>query len=49
MDFSPPVKNLTWELFRSFASDLISPRIQIDDVQEAHKEACHFTVRTVSA
>jgi len=37
-----------WELFRSVASDLISPRIQIDTADDTERAACNFAASVAS-
>jgi len=49
-DISAPVETHTdWERYRSLASDLIPPRIQIDTVEEEEKAASAFTASVASA
>jgi hypothetical protein len=47
---SAPVEKFTgWERFQSLASNLISPRIEINSEVEADKAACAFTASIASA
>jgi hypothetical protein len=47
---SGPVDKFTdWEWFQSLASELISPRIQINSREKANKVACKFTTSTALA
>jgi hypothetical protein len=49
-DIAAPVENHTdWERNRGLDSDLISPRVQIDVVEEAEKGANNFTAFTALA
>jgi hypothetical protein len=44
VNLSDPVEKFTdWKRFQSLASELISPRIQINSEEEADKAACNFT------
>jgi hypothetical protein len=45
----PFEKCTNWERFRSLASNLISPRIEINSGIEADKAVCHFTAAVASA
>jgi hypothetical protein len=45
MNLSDPVGKFTdWEQFQSLSSELISPRIQVNSVEEADKAAHDLTV-----
>jgi hypothetical protein len=49
-NLSEPIENFTdWERFQSLASELISPRIQINSGVEADKAARDFTASIPSA
>jgi hypothetical protein len=49
-NLSDPVEKFTdWDRFQSLASDLVSPRIQINSGVEADKAARDFTVSIASA
>jgi hypothetical protein len=49
-NFSEPAEKFTdWEGFQSLASDLISPRIEINSEEEADKAARDFKTYTASA
>jgi hypothetical protein len=49
-NLSGPVDKFTdWEQFQCLASELISPKIQINSDEEADKAACDFTASIASA
>jgi hypothetical protein len=49
-NLSEPIeKFIDWDRFQSLASELVSPRIEINTVVEADKDARDFTASVVSA
>jgi hypothetical protein len=49
-DISAPVETHTdWKRFRSLASDLTSPRMEIGTAEEAERAACNFAASVASA
>jgi hypothetical protein len=49
-NLSDPIEKFTdWERFQSLASDIVSPRIQINSGVEADKAARDFTASVASA
>jgi hypothetical protein len=49
-NLSEPIEKFTdWDHFQSLASEVISPRIEINLLIEADKAACNFTSSIVSA
>jgi hypothetical protein len=49
-NLSEPIEKFTdWDQFKSLASELISPRIEINSGKEADKAACNFTASIASA
>jgi hypothetical protein len=49
-DLSEPIEKFTdWDWFQSFASELISPQMEIKSGVEANKVVCDFTAFIASA
>jgi hypothetical protein len=49
-DISAPIEIFTdWERFQNVASEIISPRVQIQSIEDAEETACKFTASIVSA